>query len=433
MNLPLKFTNHELHMRAIMDAVLSAADPEVAVAHNLKLEDGFLCIGSYSLPILPEARIYLVGLGKAAPSMCRAAVERLGPRLAAGVAAVPYSYSDGPIPRVQYFAAGHPLPDEGSLAAGRAVVEMLKQTRSGDLVLALISGGGSAMIELPQPGIDLQDLRILNKLLLISGAPIQEINIVRKSISQIKAGGLARLAAPAQTAALILSDVVGDRLSSIASGPTVLRGAKPEDARRVLKDYSLWSRIPESIRCALSRERWPVARVHHPKNIIIGSNRLVVQSAAKKAKEQGFSVRILSLQMRGEASLMGVRLATRIRSARRPVCLLMGGETTVTVHGTGKGGRNQQLALAAALALEGVPTVAAMCLATDGIDGPTDAAGAMITGETVKEAHKRGLKPREALHNNDAYPLLDEVGALIRTGPTGTNLNDIVVGLTYWD
>ena len=176
-----------------------------------------------------------------------------------------------------------------------------------------------------------------------------------------------------------------------------------------------------------------MARVPQPKNIIIGSDRLVVQSTAKKAKEQGFSVQILSLQMRGDASLMGVRLATRIRSARRPVCLLMGGETTVTVHGTGKGGRNQQLALAAAIALEGVPTVATMCLATDGIDGPTDAAGAMITGETVKEARGRGLKPGEALHNNDAYPLLDEVGALIRTGPTGTNLNDIVVGLTYWD
>ncbi len=426
-----RYHAHRTHMAQIQHAALSAADPVSAVTRNLKVEGETLHAGEHRLRLTPESRIYLVGMGKASPGMCRAAAEILGDRLVAGVAAVPYHFNGGLPSTIQVYRAGHPLPDEGSLAAGRAVANNLSSTTQEDLVVAVISGGGSAMLELPVSGVSLEDLRALTTLLLHSGAPIQAMNTVRRALSRIKSGGLARLAAPARVVALILSDVVGDRLSAIASGPTVLRRASPMEARAVLDAYDIWDLTPASARTALSAPPEPTTPARRPTNILVGSNRLVIEAAAQSAAALGFQVRVVSRNIHGEAKDVGERIARRLKRTSAPGCLLMGGETTVTVRGDGMGGRNQELALSAALAIEAMPNIALMALATDGVDGPTDAAGALINGETVPALRQMGFDPEYALANNDTYRVLDAVGELLRPGPTGTNLNDLVVGLVY--
>lgn len=426
-----RYPDHPRHLARLRQAALQAADPGRRVRQFLRLRPGGLAAGDRLLPLPDDAACYLVALGKASPAMARAAADLLGSRLTAGVAAVPRGVPLDLPPTIEAIPAGHPLPDEGSLAAGKAVSRLLSHTRRQDLAVVLVSGGGSAMLELPRPGVELADLRAVNDLLLRSGAPIHEINLVRQALSQIKAGGLERLAAPARVLGLILSDVVGDRLSAVASGPTVLRYARPQRARAVLEAYGLWSRVPPAVQRALSGEQKPLPPARRPVNLLIGSNREVVRAVAAEARRLGFEARVLTTRMQGEARLVGERFATRLLRAQPPACLLMGGETTVTVRGGGKGGRNQELALTAALHLEGAAGVAVMSLATDGVDGPTDAAGAVVTGETVPRARALGLDPEAALADNDAYPLLEAVGALLRTGPTGTNLNDVVIGLRY--
>ena len=287
------------------------------------------------------------------------------------------------------------------------------------------------MFERPRPGITLDDLQRISDLLLRSGAPIEDVNTVRRALSSIKAGGLARLAAPARCVSLILSDVVGDRLSTIASGPTVLQRALPGAAQDILERYDLWNVAPDSIRSALQQSPPAPLRAPRPIHVIVGNNRMVLEAARDRCEALGFPARILSRQMRGEARQVGRRFAARLKRAERPCAWLMGGETTATVVGSGKGGRNQELALAAAMVLDGAPNVALMALATDGMDGPTDAAGAIITGETVQRMHALGTDPQVTLAENDAYPALQACSALIHTGPTGTNVNDLVVGLVY--
>jgi len=442
-----------IDMAAIRKAALAAADAGAAVKHSLHLESSTVVAGQHRHDLAPSARVFLVALGKAAPGMAQAAASVLGERLTDGLVTVLQPPQADAVRaagraarqsrrqghnRLSFVPAGHPLPDSGSLAAGEAAETLLADTRPGDVLLALISGGGSAMVELPLPGISLEDLRVTNSLLLRSGAPIEAVTAVRRSLSRIKGGGLARLAAPALTIGLVLSDVVGDRLSAIASGPTVLRRAEPQAARAVLEAYRLWSRVPASVRSALARANTgqregegDKPKPPRARNVLVGSIRQAVEAAAHEAAALGFPAHVLTRQMRGEARQVGARLAGQLLRAGRPMCLLMGGETTVTVTGEGRGGRNQELALAAALGLEGVPGVAVMSLASDGIDGPTDAAGAVVSGETTAQARALGLDPNAALALNDAYPLLNAVGALLRTGPTGTNVGDLVVGLAY--
>jgi hydroxypyruvate reductase len=363
-------------------------------------------------------------------------VEILQDQIVAGVIAAQYPI-DGLSPSVQFFNAGHPLPDAGSIAAGHATARLLESTTSDDLLLALVSGGGSAMLELPLPGIELEDLRSLNSLLIKSGLPIHKINTIRRALSRIKNGGLARLAAPARVLSLILSDVVGNRLSAIASGPTVLKPASRAEARQILQENGLWTKTGAAIRFALDCPDPPLEKARRPWNILIGDNTHVIHAAGKQAQALGFSVKTVTTKMDGEARHVGERFSLRMlnlhkrKSLERPTCLLMGGETTVTVQGQGFGGRNQELALAAAITLSGTQRVAVMSFATDGIDGPTDAAGAIITGDTAARAASLGFVPREALEENDAYPLLKAADALLHIGPTGTNLNDLVVGLIY--
>jgi glycerate 2-kinase len=426
-----RFNDFRHHVAEIKRAVLVAAEPALCVRKNLRLEGDVLQAGTYRRALGPATRIFLVAFGKAASAMCHAAVDVLSERISDGIAAVPLTCSELLPKHIRTYPAGHPLPDAGSLAAGQAVADLLSNTKEQDIVITLISGGGSAMLELPVDGVLLEDLRALNLALLHSGAPIDAINIVRRAVSQIKGGGLARMAAPSPVIALILSDVVGNRLSSIASGPTVLRGANKQAARGVLESYGIWDQLPHAVHAALSRLESPKKRARRPKNILVGSNRQVVEAAAQEATQLGFTPRVLSFQMHGEARVVGYRLARSMRRTKGPTCLLMGGETIVYVRGSGRGGRNQELALAAAKSLEGVPQVAVMTLATDGIDGPTDAAGAVITGKTIPKARALGFDPETALAENNAYPLLDATESLLRTGPTGTNLNDLVLGLVY--
>ena len=405
----------------------------------MRLSRSALRAGPHRIPLDPSARIWLVGLGKAAPAMSGAAAEILGDRLAAGVATVARHGPQGtvdpaaanPPDRVQFILAEHPIPGPGSLRAGQAAAQLLAAVREGDLVVVLVSGGGSALMELPLPGVDLLVLQLLNRQLQASGADIAEINRVRQALSQIKAGGLARLARPARAVALILSDVVGDRLSLVASGPTILVGSDPAGARQVLERRGLWGSASGPIRRALEGGRSAGHRARRPVNVLVGSNRLMLRAAAEAAAGLGFQVRTLSHRMQGEARQVGARFAARLRRAPPDSCLIMGGETTVTLHGSGRGGRNQELSLAASLELEGAAGRAIMSFASDGVDGPTEAAGAVVHGGLPELARSLGLDPAAALADNNSHPALQAVGALIQTGPTGTNLNDLVVGLRY--
>ncbi len=436
---PARFADHPRHFEAIQRAAMEAADAALAVSRNLRLTPEALLVGSRAIPLHPTGHMLMVALGKAAPAMSRAAANILGDRLSAGIVTLARhgakgtaSPMDGDPPLgLQFIAAEHPLPGSGSLRAGRAAAELLADTNADDLVLAMVSGGGSSLMELPAPGIRLTDLHALNRLLLGSGAPIQEINMVRRAISRLKAGGLARLAAPARTIGLILSDVVGDQLSYVASGPTVLQPRSPEQARSILEHYGLWAVIPAPVREALGADRGARGRAPRPINLLVGHNRQVVQAAATQARSLGFVARTITQSMQGEARFLGVRMARRLIRADPGTCLLMGGETTVTLRGDGHGGRNQELALSAALMLDGAQGIALLALGTDGVDGPTDAAGAIIHGSTASKIRAAGIDPAEALEGNDSYPALDAADALIRTGPTGTNLNDLVVGLRY--
>jgi glycerate 2-kinase len=425
------YCNHREHIGQLIGAALHAADPGAAIRRHLGLGPRGLRVGRRVFPLAAKSRLYVIALGKAAPGMARAACEILGTRLEAGVVTAPTSDPTHLSDRVQVIAAGHPLPDAGSLLAGRAAIDLAHRARKGDVVVALISGGGSAMAEVPVPGVELDDLRRLTGLLLHAGAPITAINSIRGELSLLKAGGLAHATAPAQVVGLLLSDVVGDDPASIASGPTLTRTMRPGTARRTLERFGCWEAAPEAVRHALSK---PIARPRvspPPYNLVVARNEDMLHAVAAQARAIGFPTKILTTRMQGEAFTIGQRLGTRLASSPRPVCLLAGGETTVTIRQGGRGGRNQELALGAALALDGAPRCALIALASDGIDGPTDAAGAWVDGETIARARTLELDPREAAEAHDSYPLLNELGAVLRTGPTGTNLTDLVIGLAY--
>ncbi len=433
-----EYSKRKSHMTAIQKAVLVAADASAAVRRHLSLEGGTLQVGDHRVELQQDGRIFVIAIGKAAPAMASAASALLSRKVSEGLVTEPrYAGIEGSGKRVRLSRAfhtivtEHPLPGPGSLDAGVTAAALLGETNEKDLVLVLVSGGASAMIELPLRGVSVGDLQIMNQLLLASGAPIVEVNQVRGALSQLKSGGLARLAAPSQVVSLLLSDVVGDRLGSIGSGPTVVRASRPEQAIQILRDYRIWESVPGTIREALERPRSKAGSARRPINVLVGSNQTIREAASEKARELGFRPEILAGNMTGEARVAGWRLASRLKAARPGVCLIMGGETTVRIRGEGQGGRNQELALGAATSLEGVDGYALMSLATDGVDGPTDAAGARLDAKSIQRAKKMGFHPDAALARNDAYPLLEAIGALIKTGPTGTNLNDIAVGLKY--
>jgi hydroxypyruvate reductase len=443
-----------------MRAALDAVEPGAAVRRHLKIADGLLTVEishgdelSYDLDEFD--RVLVVGGGKAGAPMTAAVAEVLGRRLTKGVVVVKHKHVlddatlTGPIEIVE---AGHPVPDEAGLKGAGDIVDLLCDTTSRDLVLCLISGGGSALMTSPAPGISLADLQTLTQLLLGCGATINEINTIRKHISQLKGGQLAKLASPSPVVGLILSDVVGDPLEVIASGPTVPDPTTFDDAWSILERYEVLDQVPASITTHLSNGLRGILpdtpkpgdlifdSVH---NVIVGSNRLAAQAAADKAQALGFDTILLTTFLEGEAQEVARAMAGLAKGLVRsetthpadsvisqPACLLLGGETTVTLHGDGKGGRNQEMALAAAMSLADWDGVLIAFLATDGNDGPTDAAGAFADGSTIARAIQSGLDADAHLARNDAYHYFRELGDLIVTGPTNTNVNDLVIILT---
>jgi hydroxypyruvate reductase len=334
------------------------------------------------------------------------------------------------------------VPTDDSVSSTGRLVEFLSGSSHDDLVICLISGGGSALMTWPQAGVSLVDMQALTRLLLASGANITEINVLRKHLDQVKGGGLARIAAPAQVITLILSDVIGSPLDVIASGPTVADSSSFADAHAILEKYDLVEKTPASIRAVLQQgmtgELPETLKAGDPLldnivNVVVASNPQAAQAGLEQARSEGFYTMLLTTYLQGEAAQVGAVLASLLKQIDfngqplpRPACLVAGGETTVTLRGDGLGGRNQELALGAAFLLDGVANAALLTLGTDGEDGPTDAAGALVTGETLAHAQQMGRNPLASLQGNDSYHFFKDLGDLLVTGPTGTNVNDLV-------
>ncbi len=441
------------HAWQVMRAALEAVEPGAAVRRYLCLEGSRLKVGGAKAFNLDDfERVLVVGGGKAGAPMAAAVADILGRRLTSGVVVVKHGHTlgdpsaTGPIEIVE---AGHPVPDEAGLQGAGRIADLLRDATSRDLVLCLISGGGSALMTYPVPGVSLADLQTLTKVLLGCGATINEINTIRKHISQLKGGQLAKLASPAPVVSLILSDVVGDPLEVIASGPGVPDPTTFEDAWSILERYRIEEDVPASIRDHLKAglegsiqdTPKPGDRVfERVQNVVVGSNRLAARAAAEKARELGFNPLVLSTFVEGEAREVARVIAGLAKGLRRgettessgkplakPACLVLGGETTVTLRGNGKGGRNQELALSAALALDGWQGLLVASLATDGSDGPTDAAGAFADGYTVARAAQLGMDPNVYLNRNDSYHFFEKLDDLLITGPTNTNVNDLIL------
>lgn len=424
---------------AIFNAGLRAVDAREAVLRHLRRsEDGLvLCVGSAAkLPLAEFDRISVVGAGKAAAPMA-AAVEEVfrGVLPLQGILSVKYGHTTPKPVAVQMFEAGHPTPDAAGVKAAHAVETILDGLGRRDLLIVVVSGGASALLPAPAVGVELEDKQKITEMLLRAGADIDEINVVRKHLSSLKGGQLARRAGEATVIALILSDVIGDRLDVIGSGLTVPDLSCFSDALAVLRKYALMDVAPERVsRRLVAGEQGRIAETPKRKmppwvhNLVVGSNRLALEAAERAAVGLGYRVQIMSSTMRGESRGVGCGHAAILRDMTQrgqPVCVLFGGETTVTVKGAGKGGRNQELALAALIDLDNLLGAVLLASGTDGTDGPTDAAGAIVDGTSYGRALALGLDPADFLERNDAYPLLDATGDLLRIGPTGTNVMDI--------
>ena len=427
---------------AMMKAALDAVDPRQAIHRAVSLEGDTLRVGEREFPLPPRGRLVVVGAGKAGATMAQAVEEILGDRIHNGLVITKrgqaYQYAGK---RIEIVEGGHPTPDEEGWRGAQRIAEMLEPLGEKDAVLCLVSGGGSALLTLPAHGIQLADLQDLTQRLLKCGATINEMNCVRKHLSLVKGGQLARMAYPATVISLILSDVVGSPLDVIASGPTVPDPTTFEDAWAILERHDLIRRLNPSIRGRLQagmvgavaetpKEGDPAFRKVY--NLVIGSNEIAASAALEAARGRGYNALLLSTYVEGEARQVARVLAAVGKECARsghplppPACFVAGGETTVTITGKGAGGRNQELALAAAIALDGWPRVALATLATDGGDGPTDAAGAFVTGDIVRRARAQGLAARAYLENNDSYHFFQKLGDLVMTGPTGTNVNDL--------
>jgi len=426
--------------KSIFEAGTKSALPYAAVKKTLRKQGGKLILGGRSYPI-KGAKVYVVGAGKASALMAKAAEQSLGSSLTAGLVVVKYGHKVPGVRKIELAEGAHPLPDKRGAAATKRLVEMIEQAGEKDIVIGLFSGGGSALLAAPCPGVSLKEKIATTDLLLRCGAEIAELNAVRKHISMVKGGQLARIARPAKMVNLLLSDVIGDKLDVIASGPAVPDSSSFRLAWQVIEKYGLKKTLPASVRLRLSAGA--AGKIEDtPKrgdklfagvrNLVIGSNSKALHAAAAKAKELGYRLELVSRPMAGEASDYARRFLRRARRGARagsPYCLLAGGETTVTVTGKGKGGRNQEFALAVLAELANLPGVLVFSAGTDGTDGPTDAAGAGAWQELLSEALARGHKPSAYLTNNDAYNFFRQAGGLYKSGPTGTNVMDLAMVL----
>ena len=421
-------------LREILQAGLAAADPREAVLRSVRLEGGVVLAGDERFE---PGRVFVVAAGKAAGAMAEAARELFGGRIEAGIVVTKDGHDGGPEGFEVVFAS-HPEPDERGVEASRKVREMAESLGEGDLLLALISGGASALLADPAPPIEIGDLKKLTQDLLRSGADIGEINTVRKHVSVLKGGGLARLAAPAKVLALLLSDVVGDAPSSIASGPAAPDTTTLDDTRAVLQRYSIEPSpsIAEHLAQAEETPKPGDPVFDNVTNIVCGGGRHAVEAAAARAGELGYAPLVLSTTMTGDARSIASVSAAVVREslesgnpAAPPCAIVSGGEATVVVRGDGTGGPNQEFALTLAVELDGIDGWAAIAADTDGNDGPTDAAGGLVDGGTAAKVREAGVDPVAALEGNDARAALEAGGALLVTGPTGTNVNDLRVVL----
>ncbi len=426
----------------ILQAALDAADPALAVQRAIQISQNKLQVTQQDFSL--SGRVRLVGAGKAACAMARGTLSVLGDRISDGILITKHVDESNPgLPaRIRVLPGGHPVPSKESIASTRELVDFLQDCQESDLILCLISGGGSALMTWPQEGISLEDIQNLTRLLLASGADIGEMNTLRKHLDRVKGGGIARFAAPAQVLTLILSDVIGSPLDVIASGPTVADTTTFEQALDILRKYNLEPRTPAPILRVLHRgavgDLPETVKLGDPilkrvTNQIVANNPQAAQASIEQAQREGYHALLLTTYLAGEASQVGGVLSSLLQQIDasgqplpRPACLVAGGETTVTLRGSGLGGRNQEEALGAAFGLKDLSEVALLTLGTDGEDGPTNAAGALVTGDTISRARALGLNALEFLQTNDSYHFFKALGDLLITGPTGTNVNDLV-------
>ena len=414
------------HALQIFRAALEAADPYAAVLRHLRFDGRTLVAGRSRYRIADFSRVQVIGAGKASAAMARAVERVLGWRITGGLINVPDG-TKARLHRIELNPAGHPIPDERGVEGARRILEIAREAGPKDLLICLISGGASALLPVPVGENTLADKQTITEHLLRAGADIHELNTVRKHLSGIKGGHLAATAFPARVLVLVLSDVIGDDLDVIGSGPTAGDSSTVQDAETVLRKYG-WTKTAPLAETPKPGD----PRLAKVQNLMIGSNRLAIDAAAHRAKQLGYRTLALSSCVEGEtrdvakvhAAIVKEILATG-RPLRPPACILSGGETTVTVRGNGLGGRNQEFVLAAAIALGGHGPATILSAGTDGLDGPTDAAGAIADERTLARARELSLDAREFLRNNDSYHFFERLDSLVKTGPTGTNVMDV--------
>jgi glycerate 2-kinase len=428
-------------LEAIFQAGVEAVDPERAVRKYVHRQGNQLVVGDRPYILDRYKRIFLVGAGKGTAPMAKAIEDILEERLTDGLIIVKYGHGI-PLEKTQILEAGHPIPDEAGLSATAKLLKRAQECTDEDLILCAFTGGGSALLPAPSSPITLDQKQATTRLLLECGATIYEINAIRKHLSRSKGGWLAKEAYPATIVSLLLSDVIGDRLDVIASGPTIPDESTYSDCINIIDRYELSERLPSAVVDYFTKGVTgslpetpkaddPVfARVQ---TLIVGNNRECLLAAKERALSLGYNTIVLSSQIEGEArevahvvAAIGKEISQANLPVAPPACVIGGGETTVTIHGGGKGGRNQELALACAVAIDGWERISLLSAGTDGTDGPTDAAGAIVNGTTCKRARQKKMDPREFLLANDSYAFFESLGDLLKTGPTRTNVMDII-------
>ena len=433
------------HANQIFRHVLDILDPGQLVKEKVSIRDSTLIVEEREYNLNNYENIYVVGGGKASAPMAKAMEGLLGDKIDNGIIVVKYDHGLS-LKKIETVEASHPIPDENGERGASDILRLLSGTGEKDLIICLISGGGSALLVQPHKGITLQDIQTASAELLACGATIDEINTVRKHLSSIKGGQLAKAAYPSTLITLMLSDVVGDPMDIIASGPTVPDESTFEDAYAIIQKYTLEEKVSNSV-CGFLRsgkmgeiEETPEHGnkiFDNTQNVIVGSNKIALNAAEKRAKDMGYNTIVLSSLVEGESREAAKFFAAIAKEVSRtgtpvskPACIIAGGETTVTIRGKGKGGRNQEFALSAAMEIEGFEGVVILSAGTDGTDGPTDATGAIVDSNTCKDARKKfNLNAEEFLSRNDSYNFFKKTGEHIVTGPTMTNVMDIMISL----
>lgn len=435
----------EKQLLHIVEKTIAAVAPDPALRTALRLDGDTLAVDGRTYDLSQYERVFLLGAGKASAAMAETLEDMLGDRLHGGIVATKYDHSV-PLKKTTVMESGHPVPDLAGERAAKELLSIAKGVTDKDLVFCLLSGGASALVPAPRMPVTLEIKQAATRKLLECGATINEINAIRKHLSLFKGGHLAKALEPATVVTLIISDVVGDFLDVIGSGPTAPDESTFLDCQAILDKYALCSEVPEEVAKVVaegcSGSAPETCKLGDPcfervQNVIVAGNSMAVDGAAEAARGLGFTPVVVDYAMEGEAREVAARLIQLAgeycrgeHEVKPPVCLLAGGETTVTIRGKGRGGRNQEFALAAAVELSEMQDcrqhISVMSLGTDGSDGPTDAAGALVFPDTVARSDEQSLSAREYLAENNAYDFFANTGTLLKTGPTRTNVMDVV-------